>query len=61
MKEMIGKTASLVISRGGKDLFFTGVISSVSNTHITFKDKFNKVLSFNIENVVEVHEVNSNG
>lgn len=59
MKELIGKKTYIIINRGGKDLFFTAIILSVSDIHITFKDKFNKVLSFNIESVKEAHEVNS--
>ncbi|PIN78324.1 hypothetical protein COV14_04140 [Candidatus Woesearchaeota archaeon CG10_big_fil_rev_8_21_14_0_10_33_12] len=58
MKEYTNKQCKLHINIGGKDLFFNAIITDVSDTHISFTDKYNDKFSFRIIDVVEIRLVN---
>lgn len=58
MKELIGKSGKLEFLRDGKRLFFYAkIISSITDTHITFVDRYDEVYSFKIEDLEEVNDV----
>ena len=58
MKEFLNKSCKLTINISGKLLFFTAQkVVDVSNTHITFIDKFDYQLSYRVEDIVEIQEL----
>lgn len=69
MKELIGKTCKLVIKVGYKRnpsnpstfvenlLTYNANVADVSETHITFKDRYGQEYIHLIKNVVEVSEI----
>lgn len=56
MKDLIGKRIKIVVNSTGEDLTFTAIVNQVSDSHITFTDKFNKRYKFLITLVKEVEE-----
>lgn len=56
MKEYLNKNVKLHIRRSGADLFFKALVNEVTNTHITFTDKYGKLYTFLIENIVQINE-----
>lgn len=57
MKDFLGKSAYIVVIRNDKELNFTAKeVTSVSDTHITFLDKFNEVHTFRITDIIEITE-----
>lgn len=58
MQELVGHSAKLEFNRDGKRLFFSAkTISSITDTHITFVDKFNDVYTFRLIDLVEANDV----
>ena len=58
MKHLIGKSCKITMEINGKTLFYTvKKIISVSDTHISFIDKFNETLTFRQKDVVEVKQI----
>lgn len=57
MKEWIGKKVKISHETNGKTFFYTGKIIEVSDTHITFIDKFGTKYSKRISEV-DLEEVN---
>jgi len=55
MKEHIGETVKLHIERNGADLFYTAKVMDVTDTHISFKDKYNINYCFRRQDVVEIN------
>lgn len=54
MKHLKGKSCKLTIEVNGRVLFYTAKqVTDVTDTHITFIDKFNEVLSFRLKDIVE--------
>lgn len=52
MKEYIGLPCKIKININGKSLYFKVLkVTSVTDSHITFIDKFNNYYSFKTENV----------
>jgi len=39
-----------------QNLFYTATIIDITNTHITFIDKFNTKYSYNMNNIIEIKE-----
>jgi hypothetical protein len=59
MKHLIGKSCLLEVDYHNKILHFhVSKVISVTSTHISFIDKFNKEYSFRLNDVVEVDKVN---
>ena len=57
MKEFLGKSVFINANIEGRNLFYTAKeVTSVSDTHITFIDKFNNVVSLRISDIVEIKE-----
>jgi len=55
MKEWIGKPCRLCVNRNGVDLFYTvNQVLSVTDTHITFLDRFNSPYSLLVCEVSEI-------
>jgi len=54
MKQYIGKTCKLHIVVNGKDLFYTAKVKDVSDTHISFIDKFGEDYTFRMTDIVEI-------
>lgn len=58
MQELVGHSAKLEFNRDGKRLFFSAkTISSITDTHITFVDKYDDVYTFRLVDLVEVNDV----
>ena len=58
MQELKGKSAKLEFLRDDKRLFFYAkTISSITDTHITFVDRYDDVYSFRIIDLVEANDV----
>lgn len=53
-----GKKYLLVFSVDSRSLTFTGEILDIDTNFVTFKDKFNKILSYNIDYLISYEEVN---
>lgn len=59
MQDLIGKSCKLQVELNGKELFFTAKrVLHVSDTHITFLDKFGQVCSFRLQDLAKVQEIN---
>lgn len=54
MKEYIGKTVKLHLIKNGAHLFYTAMVTSVTDTHITFIDRDEKMFSFKVEDIEEI-------
>jgi len=54
MKEFMGQKCTVHIKG---DLFFKALILNVTDTHIIFRDKFNKNYCFNIEKVISIQDL----
>ena len=58
MKEMVGKSCLIEISRAEKTLFYkVREVLEVSDTHITFLDKYNNQYTYRLVDVVEISRV----
>lgn len=58
MKQLIGKSCLLEIQYHDQRLYYRAIrILDVSDTHITFLDKFGKQYSFRLIDVVEINDV----
>lgn len=62
INEWEGKSAHIRIELKCKDhiqtLFFTAKpILRVTKSHITFRDKFNKVMTFHLDKIKNIHEI----
>lgn len=60
MKELIGKSCKLLIDLGGGGRPLTYTVSEVldvSDTHISFIDKFGQRYSYRIANIAEVANI----
>ena len=58
MKRLIGRSCRVTINVKGKDLYYTITeILGVSDTHLTFEDKFNKIYSYRLQDVIEIQDV----
>jgi hypothetical protein len=56
MKEFISKKCKISIIANKKQLFFIATVQSVTDNHITFLDKYNKLYTFRIKDVFEINE-----
>jgi hypothetical protein len=57
MKQLIGRSCCLAVCINGRDLFYTAKeVLDVSDTHITFIDRYNKQYTINLNNVVEIQD-----
>lgn len=54
MKQYMGKDCKIHVQRAGKDLYYTAHITDVTDSHITFIDKFGEMLTFRITEIIEV-------
>jgi hypothetical protein len=54
---LLGNTCNILICVDGNNLSFTGRVIYVGLFQLTFIDKYKKIYSFNLMNVVEVEEV----
>lgn len=54
MQQMIGKRVKMHFKVDKKDLFYSGVIQDITDTHIFFKDKYDELLAFRICDLVEL-------
>jgi hypothetical protein len=58
MKHLVGKSCLLEVDYKGRILYFhASRVISVTTTHISFLDKFNKEYSFRLKDIVEVDQV----
>ena len=53
----IGKRYKIVIEGEGEVLTFNATIISIDDSFITFRDKFDKVLSYNKSRIIYFEEV----
>lgn len=56
MQEYIGERVKLHIDRDGHDLFYSAKILNITDTHISFLDKFNKKYCYRLTDVVEIND-----
>jgi hypothetical protein len=58
MKEMVGKSCLIEISRNGKSLYYRAKeVVDVTDTHITFLDKYNNQYTYRLMDVLEISHV----
>lgn len=58
MKEHIGKNCRLHLRFNNQDLFFTALpVLSVSDSHITFKDRDGRLFTFKLCFIAEISEI----
>lgn len=58
MKGWQGKACTIHVLREHKVLFFTvRLVEEVTDSHITFLDKWGKRYTFRLQDVTEIHEV----
>lgn len=55
MNEYIGDTVKLHIDRKGIDLFYTAKILQITDTHISFKDKYDVKYCYRISDIVSIN------
>ena len=56
MKEFIGKKCKITFLVGGKTLHYTAkTVTSVSDSHISFIDKFEESHCFRIQDIIEIN------
>lgn len=53
----INKKYLLYLNINGKDLTFTAEIIAIDENFITFKDKFGKILNYNINQIITYEEI----
>ena len=53
----VGKKYLMSIQIGERALSFTGIITSIDDTFITFIDIFGKELHYNLKNIISYEEV----
>ena len=51
------KKYRFIIGVGNKTLSFTGVVISIDDNFVTFLDKFDKTLTYNLNNIISVEEL----
>lgn len=57
MKQFLNKPCKIHVRINEKDLFFSvKTVIDVSNTHISFVDKFNKNWVFSLDKVLQISE-----
>jgi len=58
MKQYLNKTVKLEIEiKGKKPLFYTATITAITETHISFIDRYNKPYTYRIKDIVEITPV----
>ena len=57
MKQFLNKRVKLGVKLSGVRLSYTGTITEVSETHISFTDKFGTNMMFNISCVIDIQEI----
>jgi hypothetical protein len=57
MKQYVGIKCKIHINRAGKDLYYEATISAVTETHISFTDKFNTPYTFRVSDVIEIRGI----
>lgn len=58
MKQLIGRSCRLTVFLNGKSLFYTAkTVLEVSDTHITFIDKFNERYSYRLQDVIQIQDI----
>ena len=61
MQEWLNKKVVIEINANSKRLVYIATITNVTDTHITFTDKFNKEYTFRIVDVVQISNNISKG
>ena len=51
------KTYRFIVQVGSRVLYFTGKVISIENNFVSFIDKFNKTLSYNLNSVISFEEL----
>lgn len=59
MEEHIGRECKIHIKRNNADLFYTGFITKITDTHITFVDKYSKLFTYKILEVIQIQGLES--
>jgi len=54
---LLGKTCNILVNVTGEVLSYRGRILYIGAFHITFIDKFKKIFSYNLQNILEVEEI----
>jgi len=54
MKEFLNKKVLIHFFVDGIDKYFTATISSITDTHITFTDKFGDPYTYRVADIVEI-------
>lgn len=57
MQDFGQKQVKIQVRRNNNDLFYTGIIDEITQTHITFTDKFNKQYMYRVEDVIQVRVI----
>ena len=58
MKEFLNKKVHLEVKvNDDKSLHFTAIILEVSDTHITFRDKFDSILCYKIDSIIQINTI----
>ena len=57
MKIEVGKTYLFCIRTSNRDLTFTGLVLTLEEGFISFKDKFNVIKNYNLNSIISFEEV----
>ena len=58
MKEFKGKSCKIQIEQNGRRLFYNAkLVTSISDSHITFIDRYNDAFCYRVKDVVEIEGV----
>ncbi len=54
MIEYLNKQVIIVVKPSENLLTYQATIKEITDTHITFEDKFNSILTFRIQDIIEI-------
>ena len=57
MEIKINKKYRFLIEAGSRALTFTGLVTAIENNFITFIDKFDKELNYNLKSIISFEEL----
>jgi len=57
LEEYKGKRCFIQLERNGKQFYYTADVLEVTNTHISFKDKYGDLYSYQIRDIIKMNEL----
>jgi hypothetical protein len=56
MNEFKGKICNILIQINNSNLFYKAEVLDITHSHMTFKDKFNKIYTFSLDSIKSISE-----